>query len=261
MPTELPPDVDVTKPSSARIYDYVLGGKDNFEVDRETADKVRAVIPEGPRAAHDNRGFMARAVRFAAQLGIRQFLDVGSGLPTQGNVHEIAQEIAPGSRVVYVDNDALTHAHSVALLDGDPDTAFVVGDVREPEAILASRPAQELLDFSLPVAVLCVALFHFVGDDDDPPGLVRRLVSDTAKGSVLVVSSFTDEDMLPDVRALISQVYGENLLPRSREWIERLFPWPLVEPGLADVARWRGDPDAPIGRIRLLGGVAVRPDR
>jgi hypothetical protein len=191
-----PPEVDVSRPHAARMYDYYLGGKNHFAADRKLADKVLASMPAARTAARENRAFMGRAVRFLAEeAGIRQFLDIGTGLPATGSVHEIAQAVAPAARVVYVDNDPLVLAHARALLSSSPEgkTAYVHADLRDPAAILANRAVRAVLDFDQPVAVMLVAVLHFILDEDQPARIVATLLDSLPPGSYLVASHGTTE--------------------------------------------------------------------
>ncbi|MGH3264356.1 MAG: SAM-dependent methyltransferase, partial [Trebonia sp.] len=191
-----PRGIDISMPHPARMYDYYLGGKDNFAIDRETAEAALKSWPTGPIAARENRGFLARAVRYlAGDVGIRQFLDIGTGLPSASNTHEVAQEVAPDSRVVYADNDPLVLAHARALLTSTPAgrTAYIEADLREPEKILANPAVRETLDFGRPVALMLVAILHFFTDEEDPGGIVTTLLAALPPGSYLVASSLSPE--------------------------------------------------------------------
>jgi len=241
-------EIDTSTPNPARIYDYLLGGKDHFPADRTAAEEILAAVPQARAGARENRAFLGRAVRYlAAEAGIRQFLDIGTGLPTQGNVHQIAQAIAPDAPVVYVDNDPVVHAHAAALLAGG-HTVAVLGDLRQPEAILAHPEVRRVLDFGRPVAVLLVAILHFVRDEEDPAGIVARLRDGLAPGSYLVVSHAT-ADFHPEVAAKVTAVYEQATAPlvlRSRDQIGRLFDgFELVAPGLVQPAAWRPDGEGP----------------
>ena len=175
-------------PNPARIYDYFLGGKDNFPADREVAEQVVAIAPVARDIVEDNRAFLRRAVRLlAGEAGIRQFIDLGSGLPTQGNVHEIAQAAVPDARVVYVDNDAMVVTHSRALLAGD-NTAAIEADLRDPDSVMGHPEVRELIDFDQPIALLLMAILHFVPDDEDPYGIVARFRDALPAGSYLALS-------------------------------------------------------------------------
>jgi hypothetical protein len=242
-----PADIDVTTPNPARIYDYLLGGKDHYPVDRAAADAILKAAPQAREGARENHAFLQRAVRYLAREAvIGQFLDIGTGLPTQGNVHEIAQAIAPDARVVYVDNDPMAHTHALALLTNNRSTtAGVLADLRQPQAILDHPEVRQLLDFTKPVAVLLVAVLHFIRDDEDPVGIVARLRDAMPPGSFLVVSHATG-DFHPEQAARVIEVYRQAsapLVPRSRSQIKRFFDGlDMVEPGLVQPAAWRPDP-------------------
>ncbi|GGS95603.1 hypothetical protein GCM10010156_62310 [Planobispora rosea] len=257
-----PAGIDVSIPSTARIYDYMLGGKDNFAADREAAELVRAALPEAPVMARENRAFLGRAVRFLAEAGIRQFLDLGAGLPTQENVHQVAQRVDPKARVVYVDHDPIVLIHGRALLATDGTTAIVQGDMREPQAILEDPRLLELIDFGEPVAVLFVSVLHFITDAEDPHGIVASFRDRMAPGSYLVISHGSG-GVRPEDEEKAQAVYDRatsQAANRSPEEIRRLFDgFDLVEPGLVPVASWRPDRepedrwDGP--RLDILAGV------
>ncbi|MGH3320551.1 MAG: SAM-dependent methyltransferase [Streptosporangiaceae bacterium] len=238
--------VDVRTPNVARMYDYYLGGKDNFAVDREAAKKALEAVPEAGAVMRQNRAFLGRAVRFlAGETGIRQFLDIGTGLPTQENTHEVAQRVAPEARVVYVDNDALVLTHARALLATDDQTIVVEGDVRRPEEILADPGLRAHIDLARPVAVLLFSMLHFVPDDADASLIVATIRDAIAPGSYLAISHGT---ALEEDRATgFTQVYERATSPmttRSRDQIQRLLDgFDLVDPGLVVGQDWR--PDAP----------------
>jgi len=248
MPTWAPAGIDVSRPSAARVYDYILGGAHNFEVDREAARGAMEFIPGLPKIMQANRAFLRRAVRFAADEGITQFLDIGSGIPTVGNVHEVAQSVRPGARVVYVDHDPVAVAHSEAVLDGHEGADVVAGDLRKPREILASPRLQHLIDLNQPVALLLVAILHFVEEADDPYGAVAELRDALAPGSLFVVTHASYEGIpLPPERARGAvDVYKDirnPLIMRSREDIARFFEgYDMVEPGLVPMPNWRPDP-------------------
>src|ERR1700757_72816 len=192
----LPPEIDTSRPHPARIYDYGLGGKNHFAVDREVADKAMAAMPTGRTAARENRAFLGRVVRYlAGEAGVRQFLDIGTGLPTTGNVHEVAQKIAPESRVVYVDNDPLVLAHARALLTSAPEgrTAYIDADLRDPAAILSDPAVRETLDFGQPIALMLVAVLHFITEDAEAAEIVATLLDALPSGSYFVASHATAE--------------------------------------------------------------------
>jgi S-adenosyl methyltransferase len=241
-------------PNAARIYDYFLDGKDNYPADREVAEQVVAIAPVARHLVHDNRAFLRRVVRFLTrEAGIRQFIDLGSGLPTQGNVHEIAQAIAPDARIVYVDNDPMVVTHSRALLAGD-NTLAIQADLREPDAILDHPEVRELIDFDQPVALLLLAILHFIGDDEDPLGIVARFRHSLPAGSYLAISHGTRDipvrsDMsaeeMAEMGARVERLYQQttaSILTRTRAQVERFFDGlDLVDPGLVEIQLWRPD--------------------
>jgi hypothetical protein len=226
------------------MYDYYLGGSHNFEVDREAARKALEVWPELPMIMRANRAFMRRAVRHAVSLGVTQFLDLGSGIPTFGNVHEVARAADPGARVVYVDHDPVAVAHSEAIVADDPLTAVVQADVREPKEILDAPQVRGLLDLDRPVAVLMVALLHFVQDEDRPGEIVATLRDALAPGSCLIVTHATDEGQyhLPDEDKDVYKRMGSPLVMRSRKDVEGFFDgFRIEEPGVVFMSQWRPD--------------------
>jgi SAM-dependent methyltransferase len=235
-------EADLSRPSAARMYDYYLGGSHNFAVDREAAGHAIAARPEIPALARANRAFLHRAVRYVLGRGVRQFLDIGSGIPTAGNVHEVAQAAAPGARVVYVDVDPVAVAHSQALLAGNPDTAAVLGDVREPDEIVAHPEVRRLLDLDRPVAVLLVSVLHFVGATHDPVELLAVLRDAIAPGSYLVISYATPTADPRTNQQLLDVYKHSNALgaPRYLDTVRRFFTgFELVEPGLVLISQWR----------------------
>ncbi len=241
--------IDTTRPHPARRYDYWLGGKDNFQADREAAEAIAAVFPHIRTAARENRAFMRRAVsRLAAEAGIRQFLDIGTGLPTANNVHDVAQGIAPESRIVYVDNDPLVLSHARALLTSSEQgaTAYIDADVRDPEKILFDPAVRDTLDWSQPVALLLVAVLHFVEDDEDPYAIVRRLVSALPAGSYLVLSHATFDPLDPETIAAMNAVnegIKPTFSPRSLAEVSRFFDGlELLDPGIVSVSDWWPEP-------------------
>jgi hypothetical protein len=231
------------------MYDYYLGGKDNYPADRETAERVIGMMPAGVvrTAAARNRRFLIRAVRhLAAERGVRQFLDIGTGLPTMSNVHEVAQSIAPDSRVVYVDHDPIVIAHGRDLLHGSDRVTIIRKDLRDPAAILADPSLRALLDFGQPIAVLLVAVLHFVSDDEDPYGVVDFLMSAVPVGSYLVVSHFTaDSDPRADAAALEYQKATSSAHSRTRAQVTKFFAGhDLIDPGeVVWASQWRPDAD------------------
>ncbi|MFJ8053783.1 SAM-dependent methyltransferase [Streptomyces luteogriseus] len=246
-PAWAPRSIDISVPSVSRMYDYYLGGSHNFEVDREAARRAMEFMPGLPKVMQANRAFMRRAVRYAADQGVSQFLDVGSGIPTFGNVHEVAQATRPGARVVYVDHDPVAVAHSQAVLEGSDDAGVVAADLRKPQEILRSPEVERLIDLNQPVALLLVAILHFVEDEDDPYGAVAELREALAPGSLLVLTHASYEGIpLPPERAGGAvDVYDDirnPLIMRSRDEIARFFEgYDMVEPGLVAMPHWRPD--------------------
>jgi hypothetical protein len=232
-------------PHPARRYDYWLGGKDNFAADRESGDAIAAKFPAIRIAVVENRRFLRRAVTFLAQeAGVRQFLDIGTGLPTASNTHEVAQSLAPRSRIVYVDNDPLVLVHARALLTSSPEgaTTYVEADLRDPDKILNSPELSRTLDFSEPVALMLLAILHFVPEEDDPYAVVARLVGALPSGSYLVASHATSDYLPPELVADIgSGRHGQGRLRTKAEFTRFFDGLELVEPGVVPVAEWRAD--------------------
>ena len=233
--------VDSDKPSTARIYDYYLGGNDNYRADREAAERMIAAVPESTAAVRSNRDFLIRAVRFlAAEAGIDQYLDIGSGLPTNLNVHEVAQSIVPSARVVYVDYDPAVRAYGDVLLATSDRVRFAQQDLREPDEIFADPAVKALIDFSRPVAILVIAILPFVYDAEDPDGIMARLRQVMAPGSYLVVSHIVDDPRSRAIASTQRQSGTRAWTPRSRDRISSFFAdFELVEPGLTVAAHWR----------------------
>ena len=265
---ELPPEIDTSRPHSARMYDYYLGGKNNFSADREAAEKVLAGMPTGRTFARENRGFLSRAVRFlAGEAGIRQFLDIGTGLPAANSVHEVAQAVTPSSHVMYVDNDPLVLAHARALLTSSPEgrTGYIHGDLRDPAAILADPVTTEVLDFSQPIALTLVAILHFLWDDDKPAELIRTLLNALAPGSYLVASHLTGEHDR-EAMAAATEAYRAAGVPgqdRDSDDFARIAfsDLELVPPGVVLVSDWRPETNrlrpGP-AEVNCYGGVALK---
>jgi len=230
----------------ARMYDYALGGKDNFAADREAVQKLFSFAPENRDVPRANRRFLGRAVRFAADQGVDQFLDLGTGLPSQGHVHEVVGHPNPDARVVYVDYDPVVVAHGRALLTGSDSVTVVEADIREPDGILANPDVTRLIDFTRPVAVLFVAVLHGIPDEADPAGIVRAVGERMSPGSYLIVSHLTSEGHPPELVARKEEIFARSSAPvsyRSREQIIRMFDgFDLVDPGLTAVTQWRGEP-------------------
>jgi hypothetical protein len=255
-------------PSPARMYDYYLGGKDHYPADREAAEKVIKSMPPGVirGAARQNRAFLGRAVRYlAGEAGIRQFLDIGTGLPTMGSVHEIAKGIAPESRIVYVDNDPIVIAHGREMLQGVDQAVIVQHDLREPDKILADDELRQTLRLDQPVAVLLVAVLHFIRDAENPRGIIDRLLAPLPSGSHLVISHAT-ADSFAEIRDAV-QVYRRatsTMHDRDHDEIEALLTGlRLVEPGLVWLPQWRPDADTGLtddpGRSLCYAAVARKP--
>ena len=261
--------IDVTRPHTARMYDYYLGGKNHYAADRELADKVLAAMPSARTAARENRAFMGRAVRFlAAEIGIRQFLDIGTGLPTSGSVHEVAQAVAPSSRVVYTDNDPLVLAHARALLTSSPEgrTAYVQADLRDSAAILAHPVVREVLDFGQPVALMLVAILHFIPDEARPEEIVATLLGALPAGSYLVASHGTTEHdpVGPAAGQAAYRASGVTGRARNSDEFARLAfsGLELVSPGVVLVSEWRSDEQGPRptpAEVSIYGGVGRKP--
>ena len=267
--SELPAEIDISRPHPARMYDYYLGGKNHFAADREAADKWIAAVPSGPIGPRENRAFLGRAVKFlAAEAGVRQFLDIGSGLPTTGNVHDVAQAVDPACRVVYADNDPLVLAHARALLRSTPEgrTAYINADLREPAAILASPTVRDTLDFSQPIALLIVAVLHFIPDSDNPAGILATLLDALPSGSYFV-SSHVSAEHNPAMIGAAVRAYHEGGLPAqardSDEFARLAFAGlELVPPGVVIASEWRpeGDRLRPSPEeVNGYGGVARKP--
>jgi SAM-dependent methyltransferase len=250
---DMPPEVDFTRPSVARMYDYYLGGKDHYAADREAARLVLGAAPDVPLAALENRELLRRVVPFLAEeRGIRQFVDIGPGLPTQGNVHQLTRQHDPGARVVYVDNDASVLAHGSALLDGVPGVTIIPGDLREPGHILAAPELVGLIDFTRPVALLMTLVLHFVPPDDDPYGAVARLRDALCPGSFLVLSHVTGDGREPGMLTGVDAYENASapLVLRTREQVREFFSgFELIDPGIVFLSQWR-----PTGEYYAQGG-------
>ncbi|MBB2909912.1 O-methyltransferase involved in polyketide biosynthesis [Streptosporangium becharense] len=263
MTNQIPTGIQPHIPNVARMYDYYLGGKDNFPADREAAEQVLKVVPEIRYSARSNRAFLGRAVAYLAEAGIRQFLDIGAGLPTQNNVHQVA----PGARVVYVDNDPTVLVHGRAILGKNENVTIVEGDVRRPAEILANPDVRAAIDFDQPVAVLLLAIMHFVPDEDDPDGVIATLRAAMAPGSHLALSHVAI-DARPEAADGVTQVYDRASSPfvaRTGKEIIRMFDgFDVVEPGIVNLPEWRPEPGAAVPYRGIgnyfLGGVGVVTD-
>ncbi|MBM4464806.1 MAG: hypothetical protein FJ014_04440 [Chloroflexi bacterium] len=243
----MPGGVALDRPSAARIYDYALGGYHNFEIDRLMAEKLFALYPDARLAAQACRAFLRRVVNFLATQGIDQFLDIGSGIPTVGNVHEVAQNANPAARVVYMDIDPVAVAHSKAILKDNPNATAIRGDVRQPEQILNHVEVRSLLDFSKPMAVLLLTMLHFVTDDDQAIGTVRTLRHALVPGSYIAISHGTYDNAPSEVIKQVEEIGKGTPTPpkyRSQAQIRELFEeLEVVEPGLVYLSLWR--PEGP----------------
>jgi SAM-dependent methyltransferase len=254
-------------PQSARVYDYWLGGKDNFPADRALGDAIAEQVPTIRTMVRGQRAFLRRAVRWlAGEAGVRQFLDIGTGIPSAGNVHEVAQEIAPEARILYVDNDPIVLAHSRALVPGSHSgtVELILADLRAPEAILADPAVARTLDLSQPVALVLVGILHHLRDADDPHRILATLLDAVASGSYLVLTQ-SSQDFDPEAMArlaAVSEQGGIPNVPRTLAETERFFAGlELVSPGLVPLAAWRPDPgdDQDPRSVYAYGGVARKP--
>lgn len=257
------PGINLSVPHPARVYDYFLQGKDNFEADRIAAEAGIKAFPKTAESARASRAFLRRVVRFlTAEAGIRQFLDIGTGLPSGENVHQVAQSLAPDARIVYADNDPIVLAHAQALLKGNPAgaVAYLDADLRDPEKILGD--AARTLDFSQPVGLLLLGILHNVGDEYDPRGIVRRLVQAIPPGSYLAVSHLT-ADIYPELagfaEALNERQLDAPLVLRDHAQVTSFFEGlDLVEPGVVQLSKWRAQTEAESAAAAALWGGAAR---
>jgi hypothetical protein len=263
-PTYVPAEIDTSVPSVARVYDAILGGKDNFAVDRAVADAAIAAMGDGGNGARLNRAALGRAVRYMADHGVTQFLDLGSGLPTAQNTHQIAQAVNPAARVVYVDNDPSVIVHGQALLTGDNSTVVVLADVREPGILLELSAVAGFLDFTKPVGLILNAVIHHLLDEEDPYGIVDAYKMALASGSYMQLTHFCDES--PEAREnaeVLRRSLGRGQV-RTRAQITAFFDGlELLPPGLVFLPWWRPDgpvePPPPPGSMLMLAGVGRKP--
>jgi hypothetical protein len=263
----LPVNLNTDRPHPARVYDYLLGGKDNFAADREAAQRGLKANPDSRVPPRENRLFLGRAVRFLAEQGIDQFLDIGTGIPSAPNVHHVAQEINPRARIVYVDNDPIVLTHARALLTSHPEgrTDYIDADLRDVGTILDAVARSETIDLNRPVGLLLIAILHFVGDEHDPRRIVERLLAELPAGSYLALSHLTG-DFRPEAWEQVAEVYrkqGVTMQVRSKAEIEGFFTGlDLVDPGLQILPAWRpglGEPTDPTpsdAQVSVYGGVA-----
>ena len=264
-PVWAPDNIDIETPSAARMYDYYLGGSHNFAADRALGEEVIRAFPDSRELCQANRAFLHRALTTLCGLGIDQFLDLGSGIPTVSNVHEVVSELNPAARTVYVDSDAVAFAHGQALLAEVPGAVFVREDLRDPEAVLSDPAVTGLLDFGRPVAVLLFSVLHFVSDEDDPMGILAAYREACVPGSYLAITHGT-ADYRPEEAKEARAVYARSshqVTSRSREAVRDMFEgYELIEPGVTDAILWRPDPQAapdPLGgdvtRYSIYGAV------
>lgn len=246
-----PIQFDPNVPNVARMYDYYLGGKDNFAADRAAADHALSVAPELRVGAQECRKYLRRAVTFIAQAGVRQFLDIGCGLPTRGNVHEVARAVDPDTKVVYVDNDPMVVSHGRALLGSNATTAVIEADLRDPDSLLADEALRRLIDFNQPVGLLLFSVLHLVPDDELARRVVKQLLDTLAPGSYLAVAHAV-ADLRPETTARLAKLYQDKTasagprrmnLPTKDKVAEYFAGLELVEPGLVYVPQWRPEPD------------------
>ncbi|MEJ8651946.1 SAM-dependent methyltransferase [Streptomyces sp. MS1.AVA.3] len=261
----IPQGIDRERASAARMYDYYLGGQHHLPADVELADRVMELLPQTPLIMRANRSFLRRAVRFCAHAGIRQFLDVGAGIPTQGPVHEVARALHPEARVVYVDNDDAAVLHSRELLREDQHSTAVQGDLRDVEGVLAHPDVTSLIDFEEPVALLFLSVLQFIPDRDDPYGAVAKYRDALVPGSRLVLSHATDEGLAEQAEE-ITDIYARSENPiryRRPEAVLRFFgDFELCDPGLVHIPRWRPDgtdeEQVHLGRVLGAAGVGIK---
>jgi hypothetical protein len=265
----VPPGIDVTRPSIARVYDAFLDGKDNFAADRAVVESALQIAPDSAGGAKSNRAFLRRVVRYlAAEAGITQFLDIGSGLPSAGNVHEIARDVSPGVRVVYTDNDPVVGVHGRALLADAATARFITADVRRPAEILDDPGVRAFIDFSRPVGLLMFAILHHITDAEDPAAITARFRGALAPGSYLAVSSVRmpgpehprDAEKASEVQKLFNETLGTGLWREDGEILAWFGDWELLEPGLVPLPEWRPDTAGPAKRDStyhgFVGGIA-----
>ena len=265
-PSWVPTGVDVTVPNAARMYDYALGGSHNFTVDRQTADRVEELVPGAKLNAHANRAFVDRVVRWLTERGIRQFLDIGSGIPTMGNVHEVARSTVPNSRIVYVDIDPVAIAHSKAILAGVDHVRVVHADLAHPADVLYHPDVLDLLDFSQPTAVLLNAVLHFIADTARPQAILEQIHEAVARGSYLTITHGTP---MPEAGSGDKQEGLLDLYRRTPTALhlrppaqirELLGNWEILEPGIVPIHDWQPNPDDPQPpAIGMVAAVAHKP--
>lgn len=270
MPDEqVPPGIDITTPNVARVYNYHIGGKDNFAVDRAAGDQILRLVPEAREQGLEHRAFLRRMVRYLTrEAGVRQYIDIGSGLPTEGSVHEVAQETAPDTRVVYVDNDLVVVRHSQALIGTTKTTRIIAEDLRDPASILAAAADRGFIDFTRPVGVLLFAIVHHIADDEDPGGIVARIRGALAPGSHLAISHFCNPGpahpeeaaLAEESEQMFTEKFGTGRWRTPEEIIAYFGDFTLIDPGLVALPLWRPDtadaPSVPGTYNRFVGAVA-----
>jgi hypothetical protein len=258
----IPDEINVDVPSAARVYDYLLGGGHNFAADRAVGEVVLKVQPHGRQIATSNRAFLSRAVRYLLDQGITQFLDLGSGIPTVGNVHEVAQRENPDCRVVYVDYDPVAVAHSELMLRGNDNAVVVDADLRQPERVLDSPTVHQYIDFDKPVGLLMVAIFHFVADEKRPLEILEKYRSALPGGSYLALSHLT-ADQMPEESAAVVEAMKNSRDPmyfRTYSEVVTMFDgFELVPPGVVSASRWRSDPAEGGDQEGVYVGVGRKP--
>lgn len=253
----VPEGADPNRPNAARVYNYLLGGKDNYEVDQLLAHQMLAVAPDTRTTAWFSRRFLLHAVEMAARAGVRQFIDIGAGIPISPNVHEVAQAIEPDARVVAVDYDPVVHVHANALLVSSPGVTSMLGDIRQPDLIIERLRSEQLIDFDRPVAILIVGVLHYVMDDEDPAGIIARLRDELAPGSYLAFTHGSDDTHKDFIERSSDSTAGSSSQPRYRteEEVTRLLDgFETLGPGVVPVQDWL-DEDLPGTNLVLLGGI------
>jgi hypothetical protein len=256
-----PQGIDVETPSTARIYDYLLDGKDNFPADRAAGDRLIAAVPHAKALAQANRRFLVRALRLLTESGVQQFIDLGTGIPTSPNVHEVTKSVWPDAKVAYVDHDPIVMSHNRALRATVDGVLAVEGDIRKPTAILEHPDVQALIDFTRPVAVLFIAVLHFIADSEDPAGIIATFGDRLVPGSYLAISTTSSEGFSAVELDQITRSFKgatSALTLRPREQIEGFFDgFELLEPGVVDAFKWRAD--EPVVPGKMLAGVGKKP--
>ncbi len=257
--------IDTSRPHPARMYDYFLGGRDNYEIDRVAAERVLAGAPDTRAGARANRAFLHRAVRTVVGAGVRQIIDIGTGIPTSPNTHETAREIDPAVRVAYVDNDPIVAVHAGAKLTGGGNAGFVLADVRDPDSILRHPDIQGLIDFDQPVGLFLVAVLHFIDDEEDPAGILSALTAALPRGSHLVLTHGTADfsrQGVQEARAVYEKATARLTLRGYDEFLPFFDGFELLDPGVVQVPLWRPDGPLPqaseLQHIGLYGGVGVK---